>query len=282
MERVETRNTSASEQSTTPTAERRDNGFDGGLTRRKSTLSTVRSNDQTASAEPAPKKRSLIQKSIAIWQKTGIDSRVYRSMFKSSIAPTITLALYQLDGFANYYTTLGYLAVVMTILSVVMMPRAKFLQTMLVNLLFLCLGAALSLLAMYCCIKARRGSTAPYDSSASAVAAVWLVAQVFSISVVRAKLPQYVSLPVDILAFLRLFCMTVGDTEKEEEEVLLAHADLELLNRRTFLAFVGPFLQTSLWSMGHSLRQWLLRNPLREGFLWDSLPALALAQSSRF
>ncbi|CAK1362151.1 unnamed protein product [Cercospora beticola] len=191
MERVETRNTSASEQSTTPTTERRDNGFDGGLTRRKSTLSTVRSNDQTASAQPAPKKRSLIQKSFAIWQKTGIDSRVYRSMFKSSIAPTITLALYQLDGFANYYTTLGYLAVVMTILSVVMMPRAKFLQTMLVNLLFLCLGAALSLLAMYCCIKARRGSTAPYDSSASAVAAVWLVAQVFSISVVRAKLPQY-------------------------------------------------------------------------------------------
>ncbi|KAF2216511.1 hypothetical protein CERZMDRAFT_109384 [Cercospora zeae-maydis SCOH1-5] len=112
-------------------------------------------------------------------------------MFKSSIAPTITLALYQLDSFANYYTTLGYLAIIMTILSIVMMPRAKFLQTMLVNLLFLSLGAALSLLALYCCIKARGGSTAPYDSSASAVAAVWLIVQVFAISVVRAKLPQY-------------------------------------------------------------------------------------------
>lgn len=68
---------------------------------------------------------------------TGIDSKTYRSMFKSAVAPTITLALFQVDSFASYYTTqgtaisalisttaqltcpVGYLAIIMTILTMV-------------------------------------------------------------------------------------------------------------------------------------------------------------------
>lgn len=71
------------------------------------------------------------------------------------------------------------------------MPRAKLLQTLLVSILLACLGAALALLAIYCCVAARRGDTNTYNSSASAIAAVWLGFQVFWLSVLRAKLPQY-------------------------------------------------------------------------------------------
>ena len=155
-------------------------------------MSTVLDEPRSDTETKAEPKQSLAEKIKTMWiAKTGIDMRTYQSMFKSSIAPTITLALYQVDSFASYYTTLGYLSIVMTILTIVIMPRAKMLQTMLVSIFFTSLGAALSLLAMYCCVQARGGSTATYDSSASAVAAVWLIFQIFCISVVRAKLPQY-------------------------------------------------------------------------------------------
>ena len=63
---------------------------------------------------------------------------------------------------------------------------------------------------MFCCVKARPGSdepgtggsgtsglasggaaTAQYNSSASAVAGVWLFVEIYGVSVLRARLPQY-------------------------------------------------------------------------------------------
>ncbi|KAI5367819.1 Putative ER transporter, 6TM [Septoria linicola] len=193
MERVETRHTSSSAGSSSSTQPRPhyNGATHGSAARRKSTMSTIQ-DDEPNETEASPRpKQSMMGKMAALWAKTGIDSRTYQSMLKSSLAPTITLALYQLDSFANYYTTLGYLSIVMTIISIVIMPRAKLLQTMLVNILFTSIGAALSLLAMYCCIRARGGNTDTYNSSASAVGGCWLIFQVFWISVVRAKMPQY-------------------------------------------------------------------------------------------
>ncbi|KAH9844572.1 Aromatic acid exporter family member 2 [Teratosphaeria destructans] len=166
-----------------------------------------------AASISAPKPRSRIfTKAKELWlAKTGIDTRTAMQLFKGAIAPTIATTCYQATSYADTFTTLGYLVGIMAILSLPIQPRAKFLQTMLVNLLSTSLGAALSLLAGYCAVRARintegitksggtgtsgmaaaGAATTTYNSSASAVAALWLIVWIYAISVVRAKCPQF-------------------------------------------------------------------------------------------
>lgn len=109
----------------------------------------------------------------------------------------------------------------MSILSLVIQPRAKFIQSMLLQVILTCIAAAVTLLACYCCVQARLNSTASsdtgngnaqtsglaskgaptveYNSSASAVAGVWLFAEIYAISVLRASMPQY-TIPSIMLA----------------------------------------------------------------------------------
>ncbi|KAK3069449.1 hypothetical protein LTR53_012208 [Teratosphaeriaceae sp. CCFEE 6253] len=160
---------------------------------------------------PSKPKESMLAKVKRIWlAKTGIDKRTYMQMFKGALAPTIAISAYQSTAWAETYTTIGYLVGIMTILSLPILPRAKFLQTMLVNVFVTCLGCAVALLAMYCCIRARINSetrngtgggtsglasggapTTTYNSSASAVAGVWLFAEIYAISSFRANRPQF-------------------------------------------------------------------------------------------
>ena len=159
-------------------------------------------------------KRSFLEKTKQIWlAKTGIDTRTYMQLFKGAIAPTIAIAAYQATRFAETYTTIGYLVGIMTILSLPIQPRAKFLQTMLINILVTCLGCCVALLAMFCTVHARINSegyqgpgrggpgtsglaaggaaTSTYNSSASAVAGIWLFAEIYAISAFRANRPQF-------------------------------------------------------------------------------------------
>lgn len=200
---------------------------DGPPSSPKSTQNTRRDEED----EPAATKTSLLQRMQTLWAKTGIDKRTYMSMFKGALAPTISLALIQATSYANYYTTLGYLVIIMTVLPVVIMPRAKFIQTMLINTIFTCIGSALALLALYCSVKARinsvgylgpghggpgtsgtpssGASTAGYNSSGSAVAGLWLFVQIYIISVIRGKKPQY-TIPCILWAVLANVAMTYG------------------------------------------------------------------------
>lgn len=162
----------------------------------------------------APKSKQPLSTRIKqLWlAKTGIDLRTYEQMFKGALAPTIAISAYQATPYAETYTTIGYLVGIMSILSLPIQPRAKFLQTMFINLIAAGLGAAVALLAMFCCVKARintegfhgagtggpgtsglaagGAATATYNSSASAVAGIWLFVQIYGISVMRARLPQ--------------------------------------------------------------------------------------------
>lgn len=159
------------------------------------------------------KNKSLPERAKALWTKTGITWHVYTLMFKGALAPTIAMSAYQATAWADQYTTIGYLVGIITILSIVIQPRAKFCQSMLIQILLVCFTAAVSTLACFCCVKARMSSTAsngsgtgasrtsglagggaqtaPYNGSASAVAGVWLFVEIFFISVLRARLPQY-------------------------------------------------------------------------------------------
>jgi Putative ER transporter, 6TM, N-terminal/Fusaric acid resistance protein-like/Aromatic acid exporter family member 2 len=118
------------------------------------------------------------------------------------------MAAYESNGWSQKYTTLGYLTAVMSLLSMSIMPRAKFLQSMLFSVIGTCLGAAIALLQIQCAVSARQNSTSSksskathsgssgsqesveYNSSASVVAAVFLFATIYGSNALRAKRPQ--------------------------------------------------------------------------------------------
>ncbi|KAI6831905.1 hypothetical protein KC340_g1525 [Hortaea werneckii] len=165
--------------------------------------------------------RSMKDKLTGLKQRwtavTGVDRRTYMQMFKGALAPTVAIAAYQATSYADTFTTIGYLVGVMAVLSFPIQPRAKFMQTMLVNLFATCLGCAVTLLAMYCSVTARLNTesntaasgtgaaaaagiaTSPYNPSASAVAGIWLFAMIYAISAARAEHPQF-TIPSIVLA----------------------------------------------------------------------------------
>ncbi|KAH8668209.1 hypothetical protein BGZ60DRAFT_377054 [Tricladium varicosporioides] len=74
------------------------------------------------------------------------------------------------------------------------MPRAKYFQTLILNILGVCIGSAIALLGIWSGIKAREHTTPPgsverYNSSQAAVCAIWLFANIYFVNVMRAKIP---------------------------------------------------------------------------------------------
>lgn len=170
---------------------------------------------QTTSPEdPAKKQPSKIKE---IWTKIGLDVGTCSMMFKGSVAPTIALAMYQSPAVAARYTTLGYLIAIMTILGFPIMPRGKFIQTMTLNILGVCLGAAVNLLALYTATQARIKTSAPgtpptaYNSSASAVCAIWFMFQIYLVNYLRASRPQF-QFPAIIYSIFAIVSMSYGPT----------------------------------------------------------------------
>lgn len=162
--------------------------------------------------EALKRKQSLSDRAKALWAKTGITWPIYKLMFKGAIAPTIVIAAYQSDTFSSDFTTVGYLVAIMAILAIPISPRAKSIQTNLMNVIFTCFAAAVVTLALYCCVRARINSggdgtpghggpgtsglaasgaqTAPYNSSGSAVAGIWLMFLIYVCSTIRAAKPH--------------------------------------------------------------------------------------------
>lgn len=138
-------------------------------------------------------------------------------MFKGSVAPTIAIAMYQSPAVAAQYTTLGYLTAIMSILGFPIMPRGKFIQTMSLNVLGVCLGAAVNLLALYTAVQARMNTAAPgappnaYNSSASAVCAIWFMVQIYLINYLRAARPQF-QFPAIVYSIFAIVAMSYGPT----------------------------------------------------------------------
>lgn len=86
-------------------------------------------------------------------------------------------------------------------------PRAKFVQSMIFNLIGVCIGACFNLLTCYSAVKAREhttvlqvpttnaptpgATTVSYNSSASAVSGIWLFFNIMFANAVRFKWPQF-------------------------------------------------------------------------------------------
>jgi hypothetical protein len=94
------------------------------------------------------------------------------------------------------------------------MPRAKYIQTLVLNLIGICIGSAIALLGIWSGVQARLhtttvGSTARYNSSQSAVCAIWLFANIYFVNVLRAKLPA-LQFPVIMYSIFTNVAFTYG------------------------------------------------------------------------
>lgn len=149
--------------------------------------------DDTKEEEKKKKEPGKLKKT---WDKLGLDAPTLMMMGKAALPPTIALAMYQADKVAATFTTLGYLTAIISILGFCIMPRAKFVQTMTMNVLATCVGSALAMLMVWSAVKAREHTTVPgappsrYNSSQSAVLGIWLFFQIYIVNTLKAKFPQ--------------------------------------------------------------------------------------------
>ncbi|KAE8350831.1 hypothetical protein BDV28DRAFT_30155 [Aspergillus coremiiformis] len=163
-------------------------------------------------ASTEKQKKSPMTKLRSGWSSLGLDIPTVLLMMKGAIPPTIALAIFQADSVASRYNTVGYLMAIIAVLGFSIMPRAKFLQMMFLDVLAVCVASAVTLLMMYSCVKARQHTevtssadasivTAPYNSSASVVSGVWLFFQIYVVHSLRAKYQQF-QFPVIIYSII--------------------------------------------------------------------------------
>jgi Putative ER transporter, 6TM, N-terminal len=102
--------------------------------------------------------------------------------------------MYRSTAVANNIGSLGYLAAMIAALSFAMLPRSKFIQLLLRNMLFACLGCPFAILGLWAARQARNHTQPPgdhgqYNSSAAAVSAIFLFVNVFIGNAFRAVRP---------------------------------------------------------------------------------------------
>ncbi|KAF2466093.1 uncharacterized protein BDR25DRAFT_237792 [Lindgomyces ingoldianus] len=180
-----------------------------GLETRTGPTNSTKSAENANAAGKDEKKRSKVAE---LWGKMGLDVGTVLMMMKAAIPPTIALAMYQADSVAETYTTLGYLVAIISILGFCIMPRAKFIQTMALNVISCCIGAAVGLLMVWSGVQARLhtpGNPHPYNSSQSAVCGIWLFFQIWLVNSLKAKFPQF-AFPTIIYAIFVNVAATYG------------------------------------------------------------------------
>ena len=160
------------------------------------------STDNIVKESPANRPRLMKR----LWNGSGLNPGMLVMMVKGALPPTISLAIYQSTAVAELYSTIGYLVAIMSVLSFAILPRSKYIQTTLFNIIGVCIGGAISLLEIYCSVQARAHTTSSvkttgngpspgaavstYNSSASAVSAIWLFFNIYLVNTLRASRPQ--------------------------------------------------------------------------------------------
>lgn len=142
---------------------------------------------------------------------------------------------------ADYFTTLGYLVAIITILAVSIMPRGKFLQSLTLNALFACLGAATAVLILWSSLQARLHTVSrplkpgsglpPYNSSQAAVSALWLFVMIWFVNTLRAKFPA-LNVPVILYSIVVNIAATFSP-------IMTSTAALEGLIKRLLTAILA-------------------------------------------
>ncbi|KAJ8096481.1 hypothetical protein POJ06DRAFT_264139 [Lipomyces tetrasporus] len=129
--------------------------------------------------------------------RMGLDLHKILIMIKSALPATICIAAFQSETWASHFNVLNYLVAIEALLAFCILPRAKFLQTLFLNVLMTCTAVAVNLFALWTAIQAREHTTndqspeETYNSSASAVCAVWFMVQIYFTNALRSSRPQF-------------------------------------------------------------------------------------------
>ncbi|KAK9491441.1 hypothetical protein V1508DRAFT_421947 [Lipomyces doorenjongii] len=134
---------------------------------------------------------------VKLPSRMGLDLHKILIMIKSALPATICIAAFQSETWASHFGVLNYLVAIEALLAFCILPRAKFLQTLFLNVLMTCTAVAVNLFALWTAIQAREHTTngqppeETYNSSASAVCAVWFMVQIYFTNALRSSRPQF-------------------------------------------------------------------------------------------
>ncbi|KAK1997001.1 hypothetical protein LX36DRAFT_658044 [Colletotrichum falcatum] len=204
-----------------------------------------------AAKKPAPKP--------GLADRLGLDAPTVLIMFKGSLPPLIGVAIYQATPVAQYFTTLGYLVPIISVLAFAILPRGKYLQNLVLNVAGILVGGAISMLALWSGVQARRNTASAeelasglpvYNSSQSAVCATWLFFNIWISNTLRAKYPA-TNLPVMIYSIFMNVACTFGP-------LMVTTATAEAFVRRLLVAMLcamGIATAVSLFVFPVSSRQ---------------------------
>ena len=157
------------------------------------------------------------------------DSALYN---RGSLPPTIAIAMLQSTAVSATFTTIGYEIPIVTVLAMAILPRGKYLQNLVLNIVSICVGSAVALLMLWSAVEARQHTSSPgpsgtvssiqppYNSSQSAVCAIWLFVNIWAVNLLRAKLPSF-NLPVIIYSILTSISATYGPLMASTQQALV-------------------------------------------------------------
>ncbi|GAW19180.1 hypothetical protein ANO14919_086640 [Xylariales sp. No.14919] len=192
--------------------------------------------------QPQPQQQPKPGAVMGVVTKWGLDAPTVIAMFKGALAPVIGLAIYQSDAVAEEFSTFGYLVGIIAVLSLSALPRGKFVQTLVLNLLFLCVGAAVALLILWSALQARLHTLAVpdnpqsppvYNSSQAAVSALWLVVNIWIVNTLRAKYPS-LNIPSIVYSIMTNILCTFSTQ-------IASNAALESIVKRLLTAMLTGF-----------------------------------------
>ncbi|KAI0165743.1 hypothetical protein GGR57DRAFT_448560 [Xylariaceae sp. FL1272] len=190
---------------------------------------TAPESGHAAAEAPAPSKPGIMA-------KLGLDAPTLIVMFKGGLAPVIGLAMNQSFAVAQEFSTVGYLVGIISVLSLTILPRGKYIQTLILNLLFLGIGSAIALLILWSSLQARlhtETTPAGYNSSQAAVSGVWLFANIWLVNTLRAKYPS-LNLPSIVYSIITNITCTLSP-------FITSNAAFEVLVRRLITAILAGF-----------------------------------------
>ncbi|KAL3292387.1 MFS transporter protein [Colletotrichum asianum] len=186
----------------------------------------------SAARKPPPKPNLMT--------RLGLDVPTVMMMFKGSLPPIIGISIYQSTPVAQYFTTLGYLVPIISVLALAILPRGKYLQNLVLNVSGICIGAAISMLALWTGVRARHNTATAeelatglpiYNSSQSAVCGIWLFFNIWISNTLRAKYPA-MNLPVMIYSIFMNVACTFGP-------LMVTDASAESFVRRLLVAMLS-------------------------------------------
>ncbi|KAK2745140.1 hypothetical protein FQN57_004047 [Myotisia sp. PD_48] len=149
-----------------------------------------------------------------IWKAIGLDKYTFLMMLKGGLPPVILVAMFESTAAINVPENYSYISVIISVIAQSLLPRAKYTKIIIFSVLAVCVAASLSCLGVFCAVRARQHTEDPndppgaYNSSASAVAAIWFIFDIWIGNTIRAYRPIELQAPIASYSIFTAVSMT--------------------------------------------------------------------------